>query len=139
MSLRQTLDRWFLPKEEFCKKHGHDYPKMYDRFVTGISPIKLKKIDRYIYKCRHCGKTKFEDKEQGDYDLKHGLDIYGSSGICSACVKFNICPHSDGCGIHGWVRPACPINSFDPGCSKKEFKKEMRKKKYGNTLVTNYW
>jgi len=118
----------------FCKLFGH---KIRRAEAFGISPKFLKVVHRIVYYCERCGERSQFDIPVQDFDIKEGINLWGSSGVCSGCKNMKTCENSSyqllrvkdvviGSFEH------CPIKNFAP-INPTEFRKELEK--WGDTLI----
>lgn len=106
-----------------CKLLGH---KLKRDEVTGISPKLLKVIHRVVYYCeRNCGFREQHDSVIADFDIKEGINLWGSGGVCYGCKRRQTCPAAPENAViektslsvalltGGFCYMHCPIHSFE--------------------------
>jgi len=91
--------------------------------ATGISPKLLKVIDRVVYICERCGLREQHDTVIRDFDIKDGVNLWGSGGVCMGCKKNETCESSPSrimmgnnpahLVLGGFCYGHCPIHSFE--------------------------
>ncbi len=72
----------------------------------------MKRIERTVVSCKRCHFVESRsDKEIRDYDLKQGVSIGGSEGMCYHCTKYLTCEYS--ARNKRFVYVTCPITEFE--------------------------
>lgn len=111
-----------------CRMFGH---KIKYANAKGISPKLMKVIERRVTYCERkgCNYRIQVDKPIRDVDIKNGVNLWGSGGVCMGCTHYETCDYSS------WGKPYmmehCPINNF-------AFKNEgdrTRLESWGDTLI----
>jgi len=117
-----------------CKLFGH---KIRRAEAFGISLKFLKIVHRIAHYCERCGKKSHFDIPVRDFDIKEGINLWGSSGVCFGCKNVETCKYSSyqllraGNVVIGSFEH-CPIKNFVP-TNLAEFRKEL--KNWGDTLI----
>jgi len=129
-----------------CKILGHNM-KRYEGM--GILPsLSPKVIRRTVFICGRCGLRQQFDAVLADYDLKQGINIWGSAGICYGC-KHKSCEMRpvnvkkvDGNTLYilgaSFAYEHCPISNFEIREDLKEEYKETLKN-WRDTLISLPW
>jgi len=117
-----------------CRLFGH---KIRRAEAFGISPKSLKIVHRIVHYCERCGKRSHFDIPVRDFDMKEGINLWGSAGVCSGCKNMKACEHSSYQLLRAEKVPIgsfehCPIKNFVPS-NEAEFRKEL--KNWGDTLI----
>lgn len=120
-----------------CRILGH---KLKSASGNGISPRDMKYVYRYIVYCERGDYRKQTDEPTGVFDIKNGINLWGSGGICLGCKLNQTCPsscvipfeHNGHTFYPNFSMEHCPINSFDP----KDPDYLDRLSKWGDTLVS---
>jgi len=118
-----------------CRVFGHKIKRVE---TFGISPRLLKVIHRIVYYCERCGERSQIDIPVQDFDMKEGINLWGSSGVCYGCKYLKTCEYSSykilyrkNIGVIG-IYEHCPVKNFVP-INPTEFRKELEK--WGDTLI----
>lgn len=111
-----------------CKIFGHNIKVAYG---SGINPRLMQVIDRKVTYCQRkgCDYRQQEDHKVRDNDIKNGLNLWGSGGVCMGCSHYEICNYSS--RSKSYMMEHCPINNF-------AFKNEGDRTKlesWGDTLI----
>jgi len=102
-----------------CRILGH---RIASDTICGKRIKGLSIVERKIIYCSRCGKLISRiDKEIGKWDLKEGIPLWGSLGICPTCKNFNSCDYAISSNV-GHVILKCPIQNYIP---KERFRKDI--------------
>lgn len=123
-----------------CRILGH---KLKRCETTGVSPRLFKVIHRVVYICERkgCDFREIHDTAIADFDLREGINLWGSGGVCYGCKKEESCafsPRNAKVGnlplsaiIGGFCYIHCPIKAFEIKDEEKH-----RLEECGDILVT---
>ena len=94
--------------------------KRYDG--NGISPKLMATVHRVVFMCDRCGLREQHDTVQSKFDIKNGINFWGSGGVCMGCKKNETCtssPNKIMLGtklayqtLGGFMYSHCPIGEF---------------------------